>query len=57
VKTEKGTKTDPALWLDRLAAIFRHTNPHVENGAIHPCQSVITEVIKLHSILYSTVAK
>ncbi|PNF38379.1 Transportin-3 [Cryptotermes secundus] len=44
VKTERGTKTDPALWLDRLAAVFRHTNPHVENGAVHPCQSVITEM-------------
>lgn len=44
VKTEKGTKTDPVLWLDRLAAIFRHTKPVVENGEVHPCQSVITEV-------------
>nr|CAD7459047.1 unnamed protein product [Timema tahoe] len=44
VKTEKGTKSDPALWLDRLAAIFRHTNVGVENGQIHPCQGVITEV-------------
>jgi len=47
VKTERGTKTDPALWVDRLAAIFRHTNPRVENGAVHPCQSVITEVPKI----------
>nr|CAD7573032.1 unnamed protein product [Timema californicum] len=44
VKTEKGTKSDPALWLDRLAAIFRHTNVGVENGQIHPCQGVITEL-------------
>ncbi|GFG31613.1 hypothetical protein Cfor_03192, partial [Coptotermes formosanus] len=44
VKTERGTKTDPALWVDRLAAIFRHTNPRVANGAVHPCQSVITEM-------------
>lgn len=47
MKTERGTKTDPALWVDRLAAIFRHTNPRVENGAVHPCQSVITEVRKI----------
>lgn len=44
VKPERGTKSDPTLWLDRLAVIFRHTNPHVENGAVHPCQGVITEV-------------
>ncbi|KAG8222278.1 hypothetical protein J437_LFUL003259 [Ladona fulva] len=44
VKTEKGTKTDPVLWLDRLATIFRHTSPVVENGKIHPCQPVITEI-------------
>ncbi|XP_075224525.1 transportin 3 isoform X1 [Lycorma delicatula] len=44
MKMERGTKTDPVLWLDRLAAIFRHTNPDVENGAVHPCQSVITEI-------------
>ncbi|XP_067009893.2 transportin-3 isoform X2 [Anabrus simplex] len=44
VKTERGTKTDPVLWLDRLAAIFRHTKPSVENGQIHPCQAVITEI-------------
>ncbi|XP_046388483.1 transportin-3 [Ischnura elegans] len=44
LKTEKGTKTDPALWLDRLAIIFRHTNPIVENGKVHPCQPVITEI-------------
>lgn len=35
---------DPALWLDRLAAIFRHTNPIVTNGEVHPCQSVINEI-------------
>ncbi|KAJ9580259.1 hypothetical protein L9F63_004072 [Diploptera punctata] len=44
VKTERGTKTDPALWLDRLAAIFRHTNPHVENGAVHPCSNILSEI-------------
>nr|CAD7206230.1 unnamed protein product [Timema douglasi] len=50
VKTEKGTKSDPALWLDRLAAIFRHTNVGVENGQIHPCQGVITEVTAVVSL-------
>lgn len=44
VKPEKGLKTDPAYWLDRLAVIFRHTNLEVENGAMHPCQAVVSEV-------------
>ncbi|XP_063222525.1 transportin-3 [Bacillus rossius redtenbacheri] len=44
IEIEKGTKTDPALWLDRLAAIFRNTNPSVDNGQLHPCQPVITEI-------------
>lgn len=44
VKPEKGLKTDPAYWLDRLAVIFRHTNLEVENGAVHPCQAVVSEV-------------
>jgi hypothetical protein len=52
VKTERGTKTDPALWVDRLAAIFRHTNPRVANGAVHPCQSVITEVPVIYCITF-----
>lgn len=45
VKLDKGTKTDPAVWMDRLSAIFRHINLTVRNGEIHPCQPVITEVI------------
>uniref|UniRef100_A0A1B6FRA0 Transportin-3 n=1 Tax=Cuerna arida TaxID=1464854 RepID=A0A1B6FRA0_9HEMI len=44
VKPERGKKTDPMLWLDRLAVIFRNTNPTVENGAVHPCLGVITEM-------------
>ncbi|KAK7866974.1 hypothetical protein R5R35_006810 [Gryllus longicercus] len=44
VKTERGTNSDPVLWFDRLAAIFRHTKPPVDNGAVHPCQPVITEI-------------
>uniref|UniRef100_A0A0A9ZA41 Transportin-3 n=2 Tax=Lygus hesperus TaxID=30085 RepID=A0A0A9ZA41_LYGHE len=44
VKPERGTKTDPAVWMDRLAAIFRHVNPQVRNGELHPCQPVITEI-------------
>ncbi|RMC22899.1 hypothetical protein DUI87_00099 [Hirundo rustica rustica] len=34
----------PYSALDRLAVIFRHTNPIVENGQVHPCQKVIQEI-------------
>lgn len=45
IPIERGTKADPVVWLDRLAAIFRHTNPRIDNPTeVHPCQSVITEV-------------
>lgn len=45
VPIERGTKTDPVIWLDRLAAIFKHTNPQLDDpDKPHPCQSVITEV-------------
>ncbi|XP_066594283.1 transportin-3 isoform X2 [Prorops nasuta] len=42
---ERGTKTDPVLWLDRLAAIFRHTGRQSDdqNGP-HPCQNVFNEM-------------
>ncbi|XP_046572522.1 transportin-3-like [Haliotis rubra] len=39
-----GSINDPTLWLDRLAAVFRFTNPSVSNGQVHPCQPVIQEV-------------
>ncbi|XP_009082792.1 PREDICTED: transportin-3-like, partial [Acanthisitta chloris] len=38
-----GLSSDPTVPLDRLAVIFRHTNPVVENGQVHPCQKVIQE--------------
>ncbi|XP_076063895.1 transportin 3 isoform X2 [Oratosquilla oratoria] len=41
---EKNTQTDPAFWLDRLAAIFRNVNPIVHNGEEHPCQEVVMEI-------------
>ncbi|KAJ8315715.1 hypothetical protein KUTeg_007865 [Tegillarca granosa] len=41
---KQGSIHDPTVWLDRLAAIFRHTNPKTTNGQIHPCQQVIQEV-------------
>ncbi|XP_077120495.1 transportin-3 isoform X1 [Ranitomeya variabilis] len=39
-----GISSDPTLFLDRLAVIFRHTAPNVENGQTHPCQRVIQEI-------------
>nr|KAF6419617.1 transportin 3 [Rousettus aegyptiacus] len=39
-----GISSDPTVFLDRLAVIFRHTNPIVENGQNHPCQKVIQEI-------------
>ncbi|KAG1670798.1 Transportin-3 [Nymphon striatum] len=39
-----GSKTDPVIWLDRLSAIFRHTNPIVSEGEMHPGQAVIEEI-------------
>ncbi|XP_007469763.1 PREDICTED: transportin-3 isoform X2 [Lipotes vexillifer] len=39
-----GISSDPTVFLDRLAVIFRHTNPIVENGQSHPCQKVIQEI-------------
>ncbi|KAI0229589.1 Transportin-3 [Lamellibrachia satsuma] len=39
-----GSKEDPTNWIDRLAIIFRHTNPTVTNGQTHPCQPVVQEV-------------
>lgn len=44
IPIERGTKTDPVIWLDRLAAIFKHTNPQIDDSKPHPCQTVITEV-------------
>uniref|UniRef100_A0A673LDY1 Transportin-3-like n=1 Tax=Sinocyclocheilus rhinocerous TaxID=307959 RepID=A0A673LDY1_9TELE len=42
--SSSGKSSDPTVWLDRLAVIFRHTNPIVENGQTHPCQKVIQEI-------------
>ncbi|XP_013855080.1 transportin-3 isoform X2 [Austrofundulus limnaeus] len=43
-QSANGKSADPTVWLDRLAVIFRHTNPIVENGQTHPCQKVIQEI-------------
>ncbi|KAK6636318.1 hypothetical protein RUM43_009977 [Polyplax serrata] len=41
---KKGTPGDPAYWLDRLACIFRHTNPCISRDTINPCSAVLTEM-------------
>ncbi|KAI5710623.1 hypothetical protein M8J75_010212 [Diaphorina citri] len=43
IKPEKNKKSDPVIWLDRLAAIFKHTSPRIMSEP-HPCQGVITEL-------------
>ncbi|XP_029646320.1 transportin-3 [Octopus sinensis] len=49
VNVKQGSSHDPTLWLDGLAAIFRHLNPSVPNGQPHPCQSVIQEIFPVLS--------
>lgn len=45
IPVDRGTKTDPVTWLDRLAAIFRNTCPQVDDtNESHPCQGAITEM-------------
>ncbi|XP_054715375.1 transportin-3-like [Uloborus diversus] len=46
---KEGAKSDPAVWLDRLAAIFRNTTPSITNGQVHPCQPVVEKVWPLLS--------
>lgn len=41
----RGTKTDPVLWLDRLASLFRHTVITVSaESQFNPCKEVILEM-------------
>lgn len=40
----RGTKTDPVLWLDRLAAVFRGVNVRLAEGEMNPCRTVVIEV-------------
>lgn len=36
-------RSDPCFWLDRLAAVMRHTSPDVRDGDAHPCLVVMNE--------------
>lgn len=42
-KSDKRKSTDPSVWLDRLAAIYRHVNPYVKENEVNPCVSVLNE--------------
>ncbi|XP_071791532.1 transportin-3-like [Asterias amurensis] len=39
-----GVTSDPTVWLDRIAAIFKNTNPPITNGQVHPCQAILQEI-------------
>lgn len=43
IKIEKGQRSDPVFWLDRLAALYRHINPPHDENEINPCACVIIE--------------
>lgn len=45
---------DPTQWLDRLAAIYRHVDPQVVEGQVHPCAGVLIEHFP---VLSNTMAK
>lgn len=40
---ESGKKKDPTQWIDRLASIYRHVNPKVEDNEVNPAAVVIIE--------------
>lgn len=44
VKVEKNQRSDPCYWLDRLAAIIRHTDPDVRETDEHPCLNILIEM-------------
>lgn len=46
IPIERGTKTDPVIWLDRLATVFKYTKPAVteDPNKPHPCEGIVTEV-------------
>jgi transportin-3 len=46
VPVERGGKSDPALWLDRLAAIFRNATIKIyDSNETHPYKTAANEVI------------
>ena len=53
----KNTVSDPVLYLDRLASIFRNVTPVVTPGALHPCQEVATDLWPIISAAFDTFAR
>jgi transportin-3 len=53
----KNTQSDPVLYLDRLASIFRNLTPVVTPGALHPCQEVATDLWPIISAACDTFAR
>lgn len=48
-----GGHTDPVLFLDRIATIFRYTDVKVKNGGDHPCFAVAKEVWPVISMTFT----
>ncbi|XP_059617123.1 transportin-3 [Phlebotomus argentipes] len=44
VKAERGKSSDPVFWIDRLAAIMRHSNPILRMNETHPMLSILEEI-------------
>lgn len=41
---QKGTSTDPTLWLDRIAALFRDVDvPSAQLSDSHPCVPALSD--------------
>lgn len=43
VPVTRNERSDPCFWLDRLAALMRHTSPDVLDDDAHPCMVVMNE--------------
>lgn len=59
-KSAHNPKSDPCMWLDRWAAIIRHTNPDVRDSDEHPCMRALYDAWPLISEVlnkYQTDAK
>ncbi|XP_014470428.1 PREDICTED: transportin-3 [Dinoponera quadriceps] len=55
IPIERGTKTDPVIWLDRLAAVFKYTKPAIEDpNKPHPCEGIVTEIWPILSNVCTT---
>lgn len=53
VKVDKNQRSDPGFWLDRLAAILRHTNPDVRENDVHPCLAIMMETWPSISLIFT----